>query len=117
MQGRQKTLDQIKNMQARVKHKAPPFLINSYVGSYTNKLFGNIFITSMGNDLLIRFGNHRDLTATLQYMDSGEWLMTYNNPSFGIFPLRFNTDGNKVTAVTIKVNDFLETDPYVFTKL
>jgi hypothetical protein len=43
--------------------------------------------------------------------------MTYSNPAFGIFPLRFTTDENKVTAVTIKVNDFLETDPYMFTKL
>jgi len=116
MQNRKKELDNIDAMKARVKNNAPPFLINAYVGSYTNKLFGNIFITRMGNNLLIKFGNHKDLTATLQYMDSGEWLMTYNNPSFGIFPLRFTTDDNKVTAVTIKVNDFLETDPYVFIK-
>ena len=70
----------------------------------------------MGNDLLINFGNHNNLTATLQYMDNDEWLLTYNNPAFGIFPLKFATENNKVTAVTIKVNDFLETDPYVFTK-
>ena len=115
-QNRKKALDNINAMKARVKNNAPPFVINTYVGSYSNELFGNIFITRMGNNLLIKFGNHKDLTATLQYMDSGEWLMTYNNPSFGIFPLRFTTDGNKVTAVTIKVNDFLETDPYVFIK-
>jgi hypothetical protein len=116
MQNRKKSLDDIDALKARVKHHEPPFLINAYIGAYTNNLFGNIFITRMGNDLLIRFGNHKDLTATLQYMDSGEWLLTYNNPAFGIFPLRFTTDENKVTAVTIKVNDFLETDPYTFTK-
>ena len=116
MQNRKKVLDDIDAMKARVKNNAPPFTISTYVGNYTNELFGNIFITRMGNNLLIKFGNHKDLTATLQYMDSGEWLMTYNNPAFGIFPLRFTTDDNKVTAVTIKVNDFLETDPYVFIK-
>lgn len=116
MQNRKKSLDDIDALKARVKHHEPPFLVNAYVGAYTNNLFGNIFITRMGNDLLIRFGNHKDLTATLQYMDSGEWLLTYNNPAFGIFPLRFTTDENKVTAVTIKVNDFLESDPYTFTK-
>ncbi|HVX27856.1 MAG TPA: serine hydrolase [Parafilimonas sp.] len=116
MQNRKESLDKIDAMKARVKNSAPPFSINSYVGTYANELFGNIAITSMGNDLLIKFGNHKDLNAKLQYMDSGEWLMTYNNPAFGIFPLRFTTDDNKVTAVTIKVNDFLEYDPYVFTK-
>ncbi len=113
---RNKKLDDINTLKARVKNHPPPFLINSYVGTYNNELFGNIFITPMGNNLLIKFGNHKNLTATLQYMDSGEWLMTYNNAAFGIFPLRFTTDENKVTAVTIKVNDFLEYDPYVFTK-
>ena len=103
-------------MKARVKNNKLPMTVNNYVGTYNNDLFGKISITSMGNNLLIKFGNHNNLTATLQYMDSDEWLLTYNNPAFGIFPIKFTTENNKVTAVTIKVNDFLETDPYVFTK-
>jgi hypothetical protein len=50
-------------------------------------------------------------------MDSNEWLLTYSNPAFGIFPLKFVTEGNNVVSVDIKVNDFLESDPYTFTKL
>ncbi len=109
-------LEKIDSMKAKVKGKQPPFLLNAYVGNYTNPLFGNIFITPMGNDLLIKFSNHNNLTATLKYMSDNEWLLTYNNPAFGIFPLKFVSDGNKVVSVDIKVNDFLEYDPYTFTK-
>lgn len=117
MEKRKMRLDDLESMKARIKNSAPPFPIRSFVGAYKNDLFGTIIITSMGNKLIIKFGNHRDLSATLEYMDSGEWLMTYNNPAFGIFPLRFTSDENKVTGITIKVNNFLEYDPYFFTKL
>ncbi len=113
---RKQTLDGIDALKARVKGNNLPLPISSYVGTYNNALFGNIIITAMGSKLLIKFGNHNDLTATLDYMDSAEWMITYNNPAFGIFPLKFTTDENKVTAVTIKVNDFLEYDPYIFSK-
>ena len=49
-------------------------------------------------------------------MDNNEWLLTYNNPAYGIFPVKFVNDGDKVVSVDIKVNDFLEYDPYTFTK-
>lgn len=113
---RNQTLDDIDAMKSRIKNRDLPLPVSAYVGAYKNDLFGSIIITSMGNELLIKFGNHNNLTATLQYMDSAEWMLTYNNPAFGIFPLKFTTDENKVTAVTIKVNDFLEYDPYVFSK-
>ncbi|MEO8712962.1 MAG: serine hydrolase [Parafilimonas sp.] len=115
MDSRQETLDKIDGYKARLKNKNPPLLLNAYVGNYTNPLFGNMFITQMGNDLLIKFSN-RNLTATLKYMDNNEWLLTYSNPAFGIFPLTFKTDGDDVVSVDIKVNDFLEYDPYTFTK-
>jgi CubicO group peptidase (beta-lactamase class C family) len=115
MNGRKETLDKIDGYKSRIKNKKPPLLLNAYVGNYTNQLFGNMFITPLGNDLLIKFSN-RNLTATLKYMNNNEWLLIYSNPAFGIFPLTFKTDGNKVVSVDIKVNDFLEYDPYTFTK-
>jgi len=66
--------------------------------------------------LKINFATHQNLTATLQYMDNDEWLLTYSNPAFGIFPLKFKTEGNKILSVDIKVNDFIEYDPYTFVK-
>jgi hypothetical protein len=52
----------------------------------------------------------------VQYLDNDEWLITYNNPAFGIFPLKFKTENNKVVSVDVKCNDFIEFDAYTFMK-
>lgn len=115
MNGRKETLDKIDGYKSRIKNKKPPLTLNAYTGDYTNTVFGNISIRANAGDLVIKFSQH-NLTATLQYMDNNEWMISYNNPAYGIFPLTFKTDGNKVVSVDIKVNDFLEYDPYTFTK-
>jgi len=79
-------------------------------------LFGPITIATNKNDLFINFPNQQNLTATAQYMDNDEWLITYSNIDFGIYPLKFKIENNKVISVDIKVNDELEYDPYTFTK-
>jgi hypothetical protein len=79
-------------------------------------LYGTIAISTVNDDLKIKFNGHANLIAKLQYMDNDEWLITYNQPAFGIFPIKFKTEGNKVSSVDIKVNDFIEFDPYTFTK-
>ena len=73
-------------------------------------------ITAANSDLLITFGHHNNLTASLRYMNNDEWLLSYNNPAFGIFPLKFKIENQKVISADVKVNDFLEYDPYTFTK-
>ena len=106
-QERQKNLDSINALKARVKGKKPALPLQSYSGTYSNQLFGDIQISVNGNNLKISFPDHRNLTATLRYMDNNQWLMTYSNPAFGIFPLTFKTEGNKVISTDVKVNDFL----------
>ena len=69
----------------------------------------------IGN-LFLHFSHTQNLTATLQYMDNDEWLMTYSNIAFGIFPLKFAITNGKVISMDVKVNDFLEFDPYTFVK-
>ncbi|NNV55699.1 serine hydrolase [Limnovirga soli] len=110
------TVKEVEAFAARVKNMAPPLPLQAYAGTYNNELYGNIDISLNGNDLSVDFLGHKNLTATLQYMDNGEWLLTYNNPAFGVFPLKFKTNGNKVVSTVIKVNDFIEYDPYIFTK-
>ncbi len=110
------TIDSVSAMRKRVKGNAPPMALNAYTGTYHHPLFGNIHIGIKGKDLIIDFDNHKGLTASLQYMDNGDWLMTYNTIAYGIFPLRFVVDKNKVVSTDVKVNDFLEYDPYTFLK-
>jgi len=116
MEGRKESLDNINALKARVTGNKPALPLSEYTGIYSNQLFGNINITANGNDLAIAFGHHNNLTATLQYMSNDEWLLTYSHPGFGIFPLKFAIANNKVISAEVKVNDFIEYDPYTFTK-
>ena len=109
-------IQNVKDMKARVKGNNPSLNINAYTGTYQNELFGPITIATNKNDLFINFPNQQNLTATAQYMDNDEWLITYSNIDFGIYPLKFKIENNKVISVDIKVNDELEYDPYTFTK-
>lgn len=104
------------DMRARVKGNVPELPLTAYAGKYENNLFGTIEITANKTGLSVKFDNHVNFTASLQYMDKGEWLLTYSNASYGIFPLRFTIDKGKVVSAVFKVNDELEYDPYLFTK-
>lgn len=116
MEGRKELLDELNSYKERVKkNKKPPFSLSNYTGDYNNPVFGNMSIRIVAGEVVLKFSQH-NLSATLEYMDDNEWVLTYSNPAYGIFPVRFVTDGNKVVSVDIKVNDFLEHEPYTFTK-
>ena len=109
-------LKQIADLKARVKKRQVELPLSAFEGTYENELYGSITIVGIGSDLKISFGIKPDLTATLQYMDSGEWLLQYSNIEYGIFPVKFKIQQGKVHSVSIKANDFVEFDPYEFTK-
>lgn len=112
----EKAIKDITVLKARVKGSMPPLPLTDFTGDYTNEVYGRITVKKSGNDLLIKFNSHNNLTATLEYMDTDEWLMTYNNIAFGIFATKFKADNNKIISVDIKANDFVEFDSYIFTK-
>lgn len=94
----------------------PPFPMQRYTGTYSNQLYGTITITQQDKKLLVRFNTHPDLTATLDYMEDGNWLLQYSNIEFGIFTTKFVIEKGKVSGINIKANDFVEYDPYFFKK-
>lgn len=107
---------QIQSWRNRVKGTKTPLVIPAYTGIYTNELYGSIKITAEGQNLKIAYGLKPDLTATLHYMDNNEWLLEYNNIEYGIFMVKFDVVGGKVKSITTKQNEFVEYDPYTFTK-
>jgi CubicO group peptidase (beta-lactamase class C family) len=115
-QGMQEQVNEINGWKARVKGNKPELSFASYAGVYINELYGNITISQIGNQLKINFETKPDLSATLDYMDNGEWLMQYNNMAYGIFSIKFEIANGKVKSVTTKQNPFLEFDPYTFIK-
>ncbi len=108
--------NEINDWKARVKSNKPELPLSAYTGVYTNRLYGKIHISQEKNQLVIHYETKPDLSATLDYMDKGEWLLTYNNILYGIFKVKFDLSGNKVRALTTPQNSFVEYDPYVFTK-
>ncbi|MBC6988109.1 serine hydrolase [Hymenobacter sp. BT491] len=106
----------VARLNTRVKKNKPALALSAYAGNYTHPLFGPITIEQKGKQLLVRFATHPGLTATLDYMDGQEFRTTYSNLTFGIYPAVFKVEGNKISGVELKVNDFLEYDPYFFTK-
>jgi CubicO group peptidase (beta-lactamase class C family) len=115
-QGMKEQVDEINQWKARVKGNKPALPLSQYAGSYSNELYGPITISQIGNQLKINFGIKPDLSATLDYMDNGEWLMQYNNIEYGIFAIKFDIVNGKVKSVTTKQNEFVEYDPYTFFK-
>jgi CubicO group peptidase (beta-lactamase class C family) len=114
--GETQALKEIEALKSRMKNNATPLAITEYTGEYTNQLYGKIIITSNGNQLNVSFKSHNNLTATIDYLDNNEWLLQYNNILYGIFQLKFKIENKKVKSVNIKVNDFIEYDPYTFIK-
>jgi hypothetical protein len=115
--GMEEQVKEIENWKQKVKGNKPTLPITAYTGSYTNALYGLINITASDQQLLIKFATKPDLSATLDYMDNGEWLMQYNNIEYGIFTVKFDIAGNKIRSITTKQNEFVEYDPYTFLKV
>jgi Beta-lactamase class C and other penicillin binding proteins len=105
----------IKKLRDRVKGDAPDKTID-FTGTYTNNLYGNLTITKTANNKLLMKFEHHDLVGKLEYMDNNEFMTTYDPIAYGIFATKFKVENGKVKSVEIKVNDFVEYDPYVFEK-
>ena len=103
------------NARAAMNNK-PPYPLSAFTGFYSNTLYGKINISEENNHLVIKFETKPDLSATLEYMDEGEWLMKYNNIVYGMFSVKFDISDNRVKSITTKENPFVELDPYVFLK-
>lgn len=109
-------VSEIEAWKERVKGNKPELPLTAYAGVYTNELYGTITISQIGNRLKINFGTKPDLSATLDYMDNGEWLMRYNNIEYGIFAIQFDIENGRVRSITTQQNPFVEYDPYTFIK-
>lgn len=112
----QDTLKTIDGWKERVKGVAPELKMEAYCGHYTNPLYGSLDIRQNGKGLAVKFNGHAALSATLDYLDNGEWLLRYDNILYGIYTTTFKIAGGKVVSLETKQSDFVEYDPYTFTK-
>ena len=52
----------------------------------------------------------------MEYMDNNEFRMTYSNIGYGVYPAKFETRDGKAVSVIVRMNDFVESDAYLFVK-
>lgn len=107
----------LKAEEARIGNQKSELALSAYVGTYHHPLYGDITITTSGEDLMVNMKTTQNLTAKMQYMDKGEWLVTYSNLGYGIYTTKFKIDNGKLTGLTIPTNDFVEYDNYDFDKV
>ena len=112
----QQQISEIAAWKSRLKNNKAPLPLTAFAGRYSNPVYGPISISVEGSHLLIHFVAKPDLTATMEYLDGSDWLLTYNNMVYGIFKTGFDIENGKVKSVTTQQNFFVEYDPYVFTK-
>jgi CubicO group peptidase (beta-lactamase class C family) len=111
-----KDMNEINGWRTRVKTSKTELPLSAYTGVYSNILYGKIRIRQEKDHLFIQFETKPDLNAKLEYMDKGEWLLTYNNIVYGIFQVSFDINGKKVKSISTKQNPYVEYDPYLFVK-
>jgi CubicO group peptidase (beta-lactamase class C family) len=90
--------------------------ITAYTGNYFNDVYGNMSVVSEAGILKMKFSHHPNMYAKLEPLGGSRFYAAFTDPVFNkaIFP--FEVVNGKVTSVTVKVADFIEYNPYVFTR-
>jgi CubicO group peptidase (beta-lactamase class C family) len=100
-----------------VEMKLPvPVKLSKFEGKYTHPAYGNAFLESKGDYLLLTLEHHPYLTAKLEYIGNNRFLCTYSSPLWGIKVFPFKIEDGKVKSFTLSVADFLEFTTYEFIK-
>jgi CubicO group peptidase (beta-lactamase class C family) len=94
----------------------PKLPLKSFVGRYTNEVYGDISVNLDKGKLNITFSHHPNLVANLEYMKDDTFLCSYSLPTFGIVEMPFKVAVAKVEGLTLRVNEFVEATPYEFSK-
>jgi CubicO group peptidase (beta-lactamase class C family) len=112
-------LQKDKKLRDSVAMNRPPALLPAeYMGKYVNDLYGTMTVTQgLNNDLEMRFEHHSKMYAHLQPLGGNRFYVTFSDPTFGKAVFPFTVQNGKVTAVRVKVADFVEYDPYDFKKV
>lgn len=116
-QGKKATDEELSALKSRVERKNKPVIpLSDFTGDFYNTVYGKITINKSGDMLICRFQHHPELIGYMEYMDNNEFRITYSNIGYGIHPAKFSFKEGKPVAVEIRVNDFVESDAYLFAK-
>ncbi len=99
------------------------FPIINYTGSYQNEFYGNIIIAETDKKLKkenqvlkINFEHHPQTIGYLSPLGENKFLCRYSDAVWGIQVIDFTAKDEKINAVKIKVNDYIDYLSYDFIK-
>jgi CubicO group peptidase (beta-lactamase class C family) len=114
---KKKTDSDIEKLQKEtLENKIPAFDLAAYAGTYEHPVYGKMRISTEGKALKAVFEHHRT-HAIFQALGDHNFLCSFSNILYGVHKVNFSVENNKVKSISIKVNDFVEYDPYEFLKI
>jgi CubicO group peptidase (beta-lactamase class C family) len=90
--------------------------LNAYEGNYFNDVYGNMSVVLENGELRMKFSHHPNMYAKLESLGGDRFYATFTDPEFSKAVFPFHVENGKVKSVTVKVADFVEFNPYEFTK-
>ncbi len=97
-------------------HPKTTLPVQEYAGKYSNEAYGPVQVSLEKGSLIITMTRHPGMTAKLEPLGGDRFLCTYSNPTYGIRDIFFTTADGKSTSMTLKCADFVDFQPYLFTK-
>jgi hypothetical protein len=79
-------------------------------------VYGDMKVVLENDELRMRFSHHPNMYAKLETLGGNRFYATFSDPEFNKAVFPFSVENGKVTGVTVKVADFVEFNPYEFTK-
>jgi CubicO group peptidase (beta-lactamase class C family) len=90
--------------------------LTDYTGNYFNDVYGNMKVVLENGELRMKFSHHPNIYAKLESLGSNRFYATFTDPEFSKAVFPFHVENGKVKSVTVKVADFVEFNPYEFTR-
>ncbi|MCD6017373.1 MAG: serine hydrolase [Bacteroidetes bacterium] len=98
-------------------YKATPDAYKKIAGIYTNKVYGKIAIESKEDFAEVSFEFHPQYKGKMRFKSADKIVVEYgDDTSLGTKELKYDEKGTTST-IEIKVNDFIDQDTYIFTKI
>lgn len=113
----QKDQEEIKALEDKTKSNPKLSVSNDAVaGKYKNPVYGEIEIRKSKKGLTMYFSHHPFLKGELTPTGAETLLCKFTDPTYGIHEFPLEIINGKVKSITVKVNDFVDYDPYRFEK-
>lgn len=90
--------------------------LDKYTGHYENEAYGNLDMKKDGKSLKLILQHHPNLIGKLEPLGGNRFLLSFNDPLFGIKPVQFNVENGSVKNFILQVADFVEFTSYEFVK-